>query len=136
MTNDETADPKTGIPASMSSRYKGTIATLDPASYPAAGKKFFDEYKTKYNVKQPNTYAIYGYEAMSLILDSIEAAGDKGNNRQAVIDQVLKNTKGRDSVLGTYDIDENGDTTLTDYGLWKIVGGKLAFDRVVKGATK
>ena len=135
VTNDETADPKTGIPASMASRYKGTIATLDPESYPAAGKKFFDTYKAKYNVKQPNTYAIYGYEAMSLILDSIEAAGDKGNDRQAVIDQVLESTKGRESVLGTYDIDENGDTTLTDYGLWKIVGGKLTFDRVVKGAA-
>ena len=27
-------------------------------------------------------------------------------------------TKGRESVLGTYDIDENGDTTLTDYGIY------------------
>ena len=57
---------------------------------------------------------------MDLILDSIEAVGDKGGDRQAVIDQVLKNTKGRESVLGTYDIDENGDTTLTDYGLYRI----------------
>ena len=39
--------------------------------------------------------------------------------------QLLENTKGRDSVLGTYDIDENGDTTLTDYGLYTIKNGKL-----------
>ena len=35
-------------------------------------------------------------------------------------------------MLGTYDIDKNGDTSLTDYGLYKIEDGKLAFDRVIK----
>jgi branched-chain amino acid transport system substrate-binding protein len=35
-------------------------------------------------------------------------------------------------VLGQYSIDENGDTTLTDYGLYKIEGGKLGFDTVLK----
>lgn len=132
VTNDETADPKTGIPAKIAPRYKGTIATLNPASFPPEGKKFFTDYQSTYNVSQPNTYAIYGYEAMSLVLDSIEAAGDKGNDRQAVIDQVLS-TKGRKSVIGNYDIDANGDTSLTDYGLYKITDGKLVFDRVVKG---
>jgi len=133
VTNDETADPKTGLPASIGARYHGTIATLDPASFPPAGKKFFKDFEATYHVTQPNTYAIYGYEAMNLILDSIAAAGTKGNDRQAVIDQVLTNTKARKSVLGTYDIDANGDTTLTDYGLYKVVNGKLVFDRVVKG---
>ena len=28
-------------------------------------------------------------------------------------------------MLGTYSIDENGDTSLTDYGLYTIEGGKL-----------
>jgi len=133
VTNAEVADPKTGLPASIASRYKGTIATLDPASFPAEGKKFFQDFQTAYKVSQPNTYAIYGYEAMDLILDSIEAAGAKGNDRQAVIDQVLKSTKGRKSVIGTYDIDANGDTSLTDYGLYVIENGKPKFDRVIKG---
>ena len=43
-------------------------------------------------------------------------------------------TKGRESVLGTYDIDENGDTTLTDYGIYTIKGGELAFDSTIKAA--
>ena len=34
----------------------------------------------------PDPYAIYGYEAMKLVLDSIKRAGAKGNDRQAVID--------------------------------------------------
>jgi branched-chain amino acid transport system substrate-binding protein len=41
-------------------------------------------------------------------------------------------TKGRESVLGTYDIDENGDTTLTDYGVYSVKGGELVFDETVK----
>ena len=47
--------------------------------------------------------------------DAIKNAGDKGNDRQAVIDAFFE-IKDRDSVLGKYSIDENGDTTLTDYG--------------------
>ena len=46
----------------------------------------------------------------------------------------LFQTKGRDSVLGTYDIDENGDTTLSDYGVYTVKDGELVFDETVKAA--
>ena len=129
---NDTADPEKGLPPDIASRFKGTIATLDPASFPPQGKRFFEDYKAEYKTGNPDPYAIYGYESMKLILDSIEALGAKGNDRAALIDQVLKQTKGRKSVLGTYDIDANGDTTLTDYGLYRIEGGKLDFDRVIE----
>ena len=35
-------------------------------------------------------------------------------------------------MLGTYAIDPNGDTTLTDYGPYKIKDGKLVFDKTIK----
>ena len=111
-----------------------TAPTLDPKEYPPAAQDFFKEFKSKYG-KDPEPYAIYGYEAMSLALDAIKRAGDKGNDRQAVVDQIFK-TKGRESVLGTYDIDENGDTTLSDYGGNRIEGGKLVFDKVIKAQTQ
>jgi branched-chain amino acid transport system substrate-binding protein len=38
-------------------------------------------------------------------------------------------------VLGTYSIDENGDTTLTDYGANRVRNGKLVFDKVIKAQT-
>lgn len=132
---NDTANPKKGLPANIAPRFHGTIATLDPKSFPPDGKKFFKDFSSTYGVASPDPYAIYGYEAMDLILDSIAAVGDKGNDRQAVIDQVLTKTKDRHSVLGTYDIDQYGDTTLTDYGLYKIVDGKLVFDKVIKGAA-
>jgi branched-chain amino acid transport system substrate-binding protein len=69
---------------------------------------------------------------MSLALDSLKAVGDKANDREAVRKQLLENTKDRDSALGTYSIDENGDTTLTDYGLYTIKNGLPTFEKVIK----
>jgi branched-chain amino acid transport system substrate-binding protein len=114
-----------------------TVATLSPEEFAKQGiteaEKFFSDFKSEYNISgQPDPYAIYGYETMKLALDTLKAAGDKANDRKAVVDQLINNTKGRKSVLGTYDIDENGDTTLTDYGLYTIKGGELTFDKVIK----
>jgi len=110
-----------------------TNPTLDPKLYPAAGQDFFKDYKAKYGT-DPEAYAIYGYEAMSVVLEAIKNAGDKGNDRQAVIDAFYK-IKNRESVLGTYSIDQNGDTTLSDYGGDTVKNGKLVFNKVIKAKT-
>ena len=46
--------------------------------------------------------------------------------------QLLTNTKDRESALGVYSIDENGDTTLTDYGLYTDQGREPTFEKVIK----
>jgi len=128
------ANPSKGLPTAIGARFKGTIATLDPTQFNAVGKQFFANYKSTYHTGNPDPYAIYGYESMSLILDAIKrdtAANGGKASRSGVYKQLLA-TKNRQSVLGAYSIDANGDTTLTDYGLYKIVGGKLAFDKVIK----
>jgi branched-chain amino acid transport system substrate-binding protein len=123
-------DPKEGgIPASLAPRTKCTVATLPPDQYPASGQQFFDAFKQKYGKDQPNPYAIYGYEAMSLALDAIKRSG---TGEKADVLKALFATKDRQSVLGTYSIDQNGDTTLTDYGSYKVENGALAFDQTVK----
>jgi branched-chain amino acid transport system substrate-binding protein len=127
------ADPKEGgIPASDAPRWTVFVATLAPEEYPPEGQKFFDDYKAEYNVtKDPDPYAIYGYESMSLILDAIERAGDKGNDRNEVLKQLFA-TKDRKSVLGTYSIDSTGDSSITDYGVYKIKDGTLTFSETIK----
>jgi branched-chain amino acid transport system substrate-binding protein len=120
----------TKLPANLQPRTFVTNPTLDPKLYPPAAQDFFKAYKQKYG-KTPEPYAIYGYEAMQVALLAIQNAGDKGNDRQAVIDQFFK-IKDRDSVLGKYSIDQNGDTTLSDYGGDKVKGGNLVFDKVIK----
>ena len=110
-----------------------TNPTLDPKLYPPAAQDFFKTFKEKFG-KDPEPYAIYGYEAMKVALLAIQNAGDKGNDKQAVIDAFFK-IKNRDSVLGKYSIDSGGDTTLSDYGADKVVDGKLVFDKVIKAKT-
>jgi branched-chain amino acid transport system substrate-binding protein len=137
MCLNDTADPKKGIPAAIAGKFHCTIATLDPKTFGPEGKKFFKDYAAKFKVAKPDPYAIYGYESMALLLDSLKRAsadGTKAITRADVVDALLS-TKDRDSVLGTYSIDENGDTSLTDYGLYKIQSGKLEFDRVIKAAA-
>jgi branched-chain amino acid transport system substrate-binding protein len=125
-------DPKEGgIPASVAKKVKVTVATLNPESYPPEGQEFFTQFKSEYGEDNPDPYAIYGYEAMRLVLDAIERGG---STDKAEILKALFATKDRESVLGTYSIDENGDTTLTDYGVYTIEDGELTFDKTVKAA--
>jgi branched-chain amino acid transport system substrate-binding protein len=120
-----------GIPANVQQRVKLTVATLDPSEYPPDGQKFFRDYEAEYGEANPNPYAVYGYEAMDLILDTCDRLGPDCGDRQMLIDG-LYDTKGRESVLGRYDIDENGDTTLTDYGVYRVEDGELVFDETIK----
>jgi branched-chain amino acid transport system substrate-binding protein len=107
-----------------------TNPTLPPELYPPAAKEFFTPLKSKYG-DDPEPYAIYGYEAMNAGLQAIKNAGDKGNCRQDVIKGFYA-IKNKPSVLGTYSIDADGDTTITDYGGNRVEGGKLTFDKVIK----
>jgi branched-chain amino acid transport system substrate-binding protein len=118
--------------ASIEEQVYITNPTLDPKLYPPAAQEFFKEFEAAHG-KQPEPYAIYGYEAMNTVLLAIENAGDKGGDRAAVVEQFFQ-IKDRESVLGTYSIDENGDTTLSDYGGNRIKGGALTFDKVIKAA--
>ncbi len=127
------ADPKEGgIPASVGKRVKVSVATLNPESYPPEGQQFFQQFKQEFGEANPDPYAIYGYESMRLVLDAIERAGS--TNKQDVLKAIF-DTKDRQSVLGTYSIDENGDTTLTDYGIYTIEDGELTFDETVKAQS-
>jgi len=134
VSNPEFFSPKDGgVPPSIGKKVKISVATLSPDQYPPEGQKFFDEYMQKYNVQNVDPYAIYGYEAMSLVLDTCKELGSDCSDKQAMIDALFQ-TKGRKSVLGTYDIDENGDTTLTDYGIYKVENGELVFDETIQAA--
>jgi len=125
-----TVDFTKEIPAAVQRQTYLTAPTLAPEELPPAGQKFYEDYQEEYGEPQDeiDPYAVYGYEAMSAVLDAVEQGGD---DRAAVV-QAFFNIKGRESPLGTYDIDQDGDTTLSDYGGYRARGGKLVFDRVIK----
>lgn len=132
LTQAAFAAPESGLPAAAAGRFEGTSAAPDPAKLNLAGKQFLAAYKRAYNDPAPQADAILGFEAMSLILDAIKRAdaSSRGKVTRESVYKALLKTSNRQSVLGAYSIDANGDTSLTDYGLRKIVGGKLI---VVKG---
>jgi branched-chain amino acid transport system substrate-binding protein len=126
-------DPKKGgIPASVGSRFKCTSPTLPQSELPPEGQEFFTRYADKYGDKSPDPYAIYGYEAMRLALDAIQRSG---TGEKADILKALFDTEDHQGVLGTYSIDDNGDTTLTDRSLQSVENGELTFEKVLKGAA-
>jgi branched-chain amino acid transport system substrate-binding protein len=119
---------KHGIPKALGAKFECTVATQDLSAYPG-GKQFLSAYKAAYGDAHPDPYAIYGYEDMKLGLDTIAKAG---NDKSKVL-AALKATKNRSSVLGTYSFDQNGDTTLTDYGLYKVgPDGDPTFFKTIK----
>jgi branched-chain amino acid transport system substrate-binding protein len=113
-----TSAAKGGVPASIDPLMQCTVATLDLAAYPG-GKDFLSAYQAKYGTANPDPYAIYGYEVMKLGLDTIAKLGAQGNSKSDVLKALFATTQ-RNSVLGTYGFDKNGDTTLKSYGLYKV----------------
>jgi branched-chain amino acid transport system substrate-binding protein len=125
-----TVDFTKEIPDKVQKQTFLTAPTLSPEELPPAGQQFYKDYEAEYGEPQDeiDPYAVYGYESMAIVCDSIAKGGD---DRAAVIEAFMS-TKGRESPLGTYDIDEEGDTTLSDYGGYKAQGGKLVFNKVIK----
>jgi branched-chain amino acid transport system substrate-binding protein len=127
-----TSPKKNGIPTGVGKLFKCTVATLDLASYPG-GKAFIASFNKEYHNPKPDPYAIYGYEAMKLVLDTIKSS-PSASTRDGFV-KALFATKDRASVLGKYSIDANGDTTLTDYGLYTVGSdGNPTYASTIKAA--
>jgi branched-chain amino acid transport system substrate-binding protein len=112
------------------SRLRLTAAAQNPAQLPPpAGPEFVRGYRDEYG-RPPDPYAAYGYEAMAVVLDSIERAGAPVD-RSAVIDAFF-DTVDRRSVLGTYSIDEVGNTTLDRMAGYRVRAGRPVFDAALR----
>ncbi len=113
-----------GIPAQIAPRFKCTLPVLALAHYPG-GKSFLSAYRQAYGTSHPDTYAIYGYAAMKLGLDTVASLGPKGNDKAAVLAALFANV--HNSVLGSFEFDRDGDTTLDDYGVYTVANGLPTF---------
>lgn len=90
--------------------------SMFPIQLPPSGEAFAERFEDIYG-REPGRYAAYGYESMALALDAIgRGATDGGVRREDVVAEAFA-TRERDSVLGTYSIDDTGETTLEDVGV-------------------
>ncbi len=122
-----------GLSPALAARMVLTVATLRAGDYPPLGQRFETAYGKRYGAWQPD--AIFGYEAMSLLLDALSRATDHGTAPalRSRLTRALFATRDRPSVLGTYSIDRLGDTSVKLWGVYRIRDGKLVFDRALSG---
>jgi branched-chain amino acid transport system substrate-binding protein len=106
-----------------------TTPLLPVGLYPPVAQKVLRHYRSVFGV-EGGPEALYGYEAMELVLDAIGSSGARGNDRQTVIARVF-DTRRRNSVIGRYSVQSNGETTLSRYGVDHVVAGRPVFLRAV-----
>jgi branched-chain amino acid transport system substrate-binding protein len=107
---------------------EGTLASIAGRGYqdlPPKGVRFFNNFKARMG-REPDTYAVYGYEAMNIALDAIARAGKK--DRVAILN-AISTTRNYDGAFGVRSFDANGDVTPNDIGLYKVQGGKWVFQK-------
>lgn len=108
------------------SRLRLTAAAQDPSQLPPPhGPRFVRRFRADYG-REPGPYAAYGYEAMDVVVSSIERAAEPVD-RATILDAFF-DIRNRDSVLGTYSIDELGDTTLNRLAGYRVHDGRPVFD--------
>ena len=101
-----------------------SVAGLPFDKLNAAGQTFLKAYEAKYG-KLTEPYAIYGYEAMNVLLQVFEnvcAAGGDPTDR-ATVNKAVFAIKDFQGVLGTWSFDANGDANLTDMTVWQVKDG-------------
>lgn len=106
-----------------------TTPVLPTGLYPSAARRVLRDYRATFGA-EAGPYALYGYEAMTLVLDAVRGAGARGNDRQTVIDRVFATTS-RGSVIGRYSIEPSGETTLSSYAVDRVIDGRSAFYRAI-----
>jgi ABC-type branched-subunit amino acid transport system substrate-binding protein len=96
---------------------------------PPAGTQFVSAFRAAYG-HPPATEAIFGYEAAAALVSVLKAAGASADNRSTVVHKFFA-ISNRDSALGTYSINHNGDTSIAPFVLSRVRGGQLVPYRAV-----
>jgi branched-chain amino acid transport system substrate-binding protein len=88
-----------------------------------AGTTFVTQFAATYG-HAPAPQAIFGYEAMAAVLSVLREAGTSANDRSTVVKDFFA-IKNRQSVLGTYSINSNGDTSIAPFVFSRLRDGQL-----------
>lgn len=105
-----------------------TIGGIVPSQLTGRGVEFVKKYVAKHKA-EPEAYAVYGYEAATVVL---EAIGKVGKNDREGIRVAVLSTKDFDAgALGKWSFDADGDTTLQQLTISTIADGKFKPVKVV-----
>jgi branched-chain amino acid transport system substrate-binding protein len=103
-----------------------SVAGLPNEQLKAAGKKFVADFKAETG-KEPDPYSVYAAQAAEVLLAAIE----RSDGSRASVAEELFNTDIRNGILGTFKIDENGDTTSNPVTIYQVKGGQSTTLKVI-----
>lgn len=109
-------------PAAQPKLYASSPGILPKALNPAA-RKFEADFRATYH-HAPDGQALYGYAAMASVIRIIAQAGNSANNRSTVVHKFV-GLQNMDSVVGTFSINANGDTSSRQFVFSRVKAGKL-----------
>jgi branched-chain amino acid transport system substrate-binding protein len=89
-----------------------------------AGKEFVDDFLAETGKSTVDPYTAYAAQATDVLLDAIERAG---TDERARVAEELFETDVQDGILGDFQIDENGDTTLGTVTFFQVKNGEPTF---------
>jgi branched-chain amino acid transport system substrate-binding protein len=93
-----------------------------------AGKEFVDAFLAETGKDTVDPYTAYAAQAADVLLDAIERAGSED---RAQISEELFNTDVQEGILGDFQIDENGDTTLGTVTFFQVKEGEPTFVKTI-----
>ena len=91
-----------------------------------AGKQFVDEFGAQIG-HAPDPYTNYAAQAAEVLLGAIEDS----DGTRADVSKQLFGRKIENGILGSFEIDENGDTTLGTVSVFRIEGGEGKFQKTI-----
>jgi branched-chain amino acid transport system substrate-binding protein len=92
-----------------------------------AGKKFVADFKADTGKTTVDPYTSYAAQAAVVLLDAIERSD---GTRESVAEELF-NTKIDNGILGDFEIDENGDTTLGTVSFFQVRSGEAEFVKAI-----
>src|SRR5206468_4039134 len=97
-----------------------SVAGQPPTGLKGEGKKFVDDFGAQIGTT-PNPYSQYGAQAIDVMLDAIA----KSDGTRASVAKSLFGLKVVDGIIGTFTINDKGDTSLTPITIYQQKGTKL-----------
>jgi len=91
------------------------------------GKKFVKDFSGEIGGENPDPYSAYAAQSAEVLLTAIE---NSDGTRKSVAEQLLK-TKVTDGIIGTFTINENGDTSSNPVTIYQIKGGEQTTYKVI-----
>ena len=108
-----------------------SIAVFPNRALPPEGRRFAAEFTKRFS-QRPCCFSVHDAQAATMMLDAIATSG--GSRRRVA--EAIMTAKVPNGLVGDFTVQESGDTTLNQMGMYRIRDGRLHFEMVVTPAPE